>query len=201
VAESQKQRISASGFAPDRFDQPRRSNRVGAHRITGRVRRTWRYVAVGAIATVLLIAAGIFWANSIGGGGASDTSSQGQTEEQGQATPQLDPTATIAVLNGTLTPNLAAGVDQVITANSWGVIALSDDAAQRDVSISAVFYASPEDEAAAAGLAAELGGVSTYQSDSYSEYGVRLVVLLGADYAGPGQDEAAAITERLSGDS
>ena len=37
--------------------------------------------------------------------------------------------------------------------------------------------------------AKELGGVSTFQSSDYDEYGARLIVLLGADYAGPGSDQ------------
>jgi hypothetical protein len=201
MARSRGQRSSSSSLPRDRFDEPQRTGRVGAHRIAGRARRAWRYVVAGAIATVLLVTAGILWANSIGGGGANDSLAQGPAQTQERVKPELDPTATIAVLNGTPTPNLAAGVDQVITANGWGIIAFSDDASQRDVPISAVFYASPEDEIAAAGLAAELGGVSTYQSDGYGEYGVRLVVLLGADYAGPGQAEAAALTESLGGAS
>ena len=38
-------------------------------------------------------------------------------------------------------------------------------------------------------LAKELGGVSTFQGSDYDEYGARLIVLLGADYAGPGSDQ------------
>lgn len=197
MAREQGERRSDMDLPRDRFDVPRQAGRVGAHRIAGRARRGWRYVLVGAIATVVLVTAGILWANSIGGG-SNDPVAQGPAQPQEQrVTPELDPTASVAVLNGTPTPNLAAGVDQVITSNGWGVIAFSDDAVSRDVQISAVFYAVPEDEAAAAGLAAQLGGVSTYQSDGYGEYGVRLVVLLGADYGGPGKDEAAAITATL----
>lgn len=197
MAREQGERLSDTDLPRDRFDVPRQAGRVGAHRIAGRARRGWRYVLVGAIATVVLVTAGILWANSIGGG-SNDPVAQGPAQPQEQrVTPELDPTASVAVLNGTPTPNLAAGVDQVITSNGWGVIAFSDDAVSRDVQISAVFYAVPEDEAAAAGLAAQLGGVSTYQSDGYGEYGVRLVVLLGADYGGPGKDEAAAITATL----
>ncbi len=199
MAREQGERRSATDLPRDRFDVPRQSGRVGVHRIAGRVRRGWRYVLAGAIATAVLLAGGIVWANSVGGG-TNEPVAQGPAQPQdSRVTPELDPSASVAVLNGTPTPNLAAGVDQVITQNGWGAIAFSDDAASRDVQISAVFYAVPEDEAAAAGLAAQLGGVSTYQSDGYGEYGVRLVVLLGADYGGPGKDEAAAITAALAG--
>ena len=76
-----------------------------------------------------------------------------------------------------------------ITQNGWGQILFSAPAASSDVKISAVFYSTPEDEAAALGLAKELGGVSTFQSSDYDEYGARLIVLLGVDYAGPGSDQ------------
>jgi len=200
MAREQGERRSATDLPRDRFDVPRQAGRVGAHRIAGRARRSWRYVLVGAVATVVLVTAGILWANSIGGSSGPVAQGPAQPQEQ-RVTPELDPTASVAVLNGTPTPNLAAGVDQVITGNGWGLIAFSGDAASRDVQISAVFYAVPEDEAAAEGLAAQLGGVSTYQSDGYGEYGVRLIVLLGADYGGPGKDEAAAITATLGDES
>lgn len=183
--------------AADRFDEVPRSDRVGAHRITGRVRRFWRYALVALVACAVLVTAGILWVNSVGGGSSLPTE-QPAAPPQAQIQPQLDPEATVAVLNGTVTPNLAAGVDEVITGNSWGQIIFSGEAAASDVEISAVFYADPADEAAALALAAELGGVSIYESQNYLEYGVRLVVLLGADYAGPGAEEAAAITERAA---
>lgn len=200
----QQRTVTPTGSKPrqyptDRFDAVPRSDRVGAHRLTGRVRRFWRYALVAVIATAVLVTAGIFWVNSIGG--SSGLSTEQRTAPQAEQTkPVLDPEATVAVLNGTEVPNLAAGVDEVITRNSWGQIIFSGEAAAKDVEISAVFYADPADEAAAMALAAELGGVSTYESQSYLEYGVRLVVLLGSDYAGPGEEEAAAITARADGE-
>lgn len=196
MARKQSDRASSNALPQDRFDALPKTNRVGAHRITARMNRFWRYFLVGVLATAVLVTAGIIGLNAVDGA----TTTTGEVAEQPQSEqvkPELDPTATIAVLNGTPTPNLAAGVDQVISQNGWGVITFSEDAASRDVQISAVFYAVPEDEPAAAALAAELGGVSTYASQDYTAYEVRLVVLLGADYAGPGGDEAAAITAQL----
>lgn len=195
------ERSSTSGYPRDRFDALPQTSRVGAHRLTGRVRRAWRYVLAGAIATVVLVGAGVFYINSLGGGSQMQLPLGPPIPQEDRIIPQLDPTATIAVLNGTPTPNLAAGVDSVVTANQWGQIAFSDDADSRDVAISAVFYADEADLPAAEGLAQKLGGVSTYQSDGYTQYGVRLVVLLGVDYAGPGYDEAAALTEQLNGEA
>lgn len=196
----QEQGTSSLQPGGDRFDRLPKNPRVGAHRISGRVRRFWRYFLVALIAIALLVTAGIIGVNSIGSGtgsnGASGSNGETAAPQPAQTQPELDPTATVVVLNGTTTPNLAAGVDEVITRNGWGQIMFSDNAVSSDVEISAVFYASEADEAAALGLAAELGGVSIYESQNYTEYGARLVVLLGADYAGPGAEEAAAITAR-----
>lgn len=199
MAREQEAKASPRALPQDRFDELPKGRRVGAHRIAGRVRRFWRYLVAGIVATAVIVTIGIIGVNSIGGTSDPMPNAPQQTQDD-RVTPELDPTATVAVLNGTPTPNLAAGVDQVITANGWGQITFSGDAASREVQISAVFYLAAEDETAAAGLAAELGGVSTYQSSDYADYGVRLVVLLGADYAGPGEEEAAAITVRLGGE-
>lgn len=201
MAREHGDQASSQALPLDRFDALPKTHRVGAHRIAGRARRFWRYLLAGVIATAVLVTVGIIGVNSIGGGSNAPVGETAEQPQQPQVKPELDPTATIAVLNGTATPNLAAGVDQVISQNGWGIISFSEDAASNEVQISAVFYAVPEDEAAAAALAAELGGVSTYQSQDYTDFGVRLVVLLGADYAGPGADEAAAITARLGAGS
>lgn len=182
----------------DRFDRLPPTRRVGAHRFAARPHRFWLYLVVGVLGVVLLSAVGIFAVQGFGGSlGTFSSEGSGPAAAPAQVQGEIDPTATIAILNGTETPNLQAGLEQIVTENAWGQIAFAEYAAARDVQISAVFYSAPEDEAAAAGLAQELGGVSYYQSNDYDDYGVRLVVLLGADYAGPGFDEAARITARM----
>ncbi|WP_244301153.1 LytR C-terminal domain-containing protein [Leucobacter insecticola] len=107
-------------------------------------------------------------------------------EPQPKADAVIDPNATVVVLNGTSTPNLAESVSGLITDRQWGQIVYSGSASETDVELSAVFYMDPADEAAAEALATKLGGISSYQTDRYVDYGVRLVVLIGANYAGPG---------------
>ncbi|NLA66102.1 MAG: hypothetical protein GX862_09335 [Leucobacter sp.] len=179
--------------AVDRFDSVVRSGRVGAHRIVGRPRRFLAYLLSALIGVALLTGVGILVVQTTG----ADVSSWLDEEEEIEApAPEptveavLDPTAEVVVLNGTAMPGFAAIVDSIITQNQLGQILFSGDAAATDVEISAVFYGSVADEAAALGLAKELGGVSTYQSYEYlQEYGARLVVLIGADYGGPGSDQ------------
>lgn len=184
-------------YPEDRFDRVARTGRVGAHRFAARPRNFWQYLLVSVLAFALLTTAGVFWVHSMGGSGIPITEQlrgeEPEPEEAGPA-PEIDSEAGIVVLNGTETPNLAAGLEQVIVENEWGEILFTSDAAENDVPISAVFYTDEDDEAAALGLAAELGGLSTYVSTDYEEYGARLVVLIGADYAGPGQEEAERLT-------
>ncbi|WP_240423397.1 LytR C-terminal domain-containing protein [Leucobacter sp. wl10] len=180
----------------DRFDLVRRSGRVGAHRITARPRYVWQYLVAALLGFALLTTLGIIAVQNIGGSGSLPGArpTTGSTPSQ-TAQAKLNPDATVAVLNGTETPNLAAAVDQIITAKQWGQIRFSGAAAASDVTISAVFYTDPADASAAAGLAAELGGLSTYVTEDYASYEVQLVVLLGSDYAGPGLKEAQQITD------
>ncbi len=176
----------------DRFDDAAKSGRVGAHRVIGKPRRFWIYLVSALVATALLTGAGVIALQVTGANlqsmGGSDTQTE-PTKKPVTVKPALDPTAPVVVLNGTGMDGFESIVDGAITQNGWGQILFSAPAASSDVQISAVFYSAPEDEAAALGLAKELGGVSTFQSSDYDEYGARLIVLLGADYAGPGSDQ------------
>lgn len=173
----------------DRFDGVTRSGRVGAHRIVGRPRRFWAYLLCAVLGTALLTGAGIFAVQFSGTNVTNWWAEEDQPPPPPAIKPEINPEAEVVVLNGTSMPGFGAVVDGIITENQWGTILFSTEAAASDVEISAVFYASVADEAAALGLANELGGVSIYQSYEYSqEYGARLVVLIGSDYAGPGSD-------------
>ncbi|MGW9019914.1 LytR C-terminal domain-containing protein [Leucobacter chromiiresistens] len=192
-----KHSAARQSYPEDRFDRLQQSGRVGAHRVTARPRYIWQYLIAGLLGFAVLTTIGILVVQNTGGSGKLPLTSSGTSSGSAQpsVTAELDPEATIAILNGTPTENLAAALDQIVTSEEWGKIQFSGSAATTDVDISAVFYSNPDDEAAAAGLAEKLGGVSTYTSDEYAEYDVRLVVLLGADYSGPGLEEAAQMTE------
>ncbi|MFV0435553.1 MAG: LytR C-terminal domain-containing protein [Leucobacter sp.] len=191
-------RGAAEEYPEDRFDRLPPSNRVGAHRVTAQPRALWPYLIGGLVAFVLLTGIGIFAVHSIGqsgklplrNGGASTAAPAQQVQ------PELDPKATVAVLNGSTAPDLSAGLEQVITKNKWGTVVLSDSAETSDVTISAVFYSDEADAPAAAGLAAELGGLSTYTTEDYPEIEAQLIVLIGSDYAGPGIEEAEKIAAK-----
>lgn len=182
---------SLTGSSGDRFDSVVRSRRVGAHRIVARPRRLWFYLLAGFVAVVLLTGGGMVAVHFMGASVTNLWEEEVPPPPPAPVVkPELDPTAEVVVLNGTSMPGFGAIIDAIITENEWGQILFSTEAASNTVEISAVFYASVADEAAALGLAKELGGVSVYQSYEYSQqYGARLVVLLGADYGGPGSDQ------------
>lgn len=182
-------------YPEDRFDRAERTGRVGAHRVTARPRYVWQFLIAGLLGFALLTTVGILLVQNIGATGKLPSLDRTPTAVAPAPTvAKLDPEATVAVLNGSQTANLAASLDKIITDEQWGQILFSGSAASQDVQISAVFYSDEADAEAAEGLAAKLGGLSTYTTQDYAEYGAKLVVLLGSDYAGPGLEEAAAMT-------
>ncbi len=176
----------------DRFDRVQHTRRAGAHRLTARPRTFWTYAVAALVGTAVCATAGIFALQAASSTGEVRLPT-GKTTTTAAEAAKLDPKATVAVINGTSTEELAGGVDSVITKEKWGQVGFSGDAAKRDVKISAIFYSADADRPAAEGLAKKLGGLSSYKSSSYDSYQVKLVVLLGADYAGPGKAEAAKI--------
>lgn len=187
-------------YPEDRFDRVERSGRVGAHRVTARPRYVWHFLIAGLLGFALLTTIGVLAVHNIGATGKLPRlDNEPKVTAPSQQEPKLDPEATVAVLNGSETPNLAAALDKLITDEQWGQILFSGSAASQDVKISAVFYSDEADAEAAAGLAAKLGGLSTYTTQEYADYGAQLIVLLGSDYGGPGLEEAAALP--ASGDT
>ena len=175
----------------DRFDGLARSGRVGAHRIVGRPRRFWIYTVAALLGFALLTGLGIAMIHVTGANLDSLTSEEpAPTKAPPKVAPELDPEAGVAVINGTSSPGFGAVVDGLITENGWGKILFSTEGETSDVQNSAIFYANREDEAAALGLAEELGGIAVFQNDGYfQQFGAKLTVLLGADYSGPGSDQ------------
>ncbi|GAA1317051.1 hypothetical protein GCM10020360_21330 [Nonlabens tegetincola] len=182
-------RAATTDYPKDRFDDISNDRAVGSHRVTAQPRVTWHFVVGGLIGAALLTTIGIVGVTLAGSSGKLPLMPETETAEApAKVKPALDPEATVAVLDGTESQgDVASGVAAAITEQGWGVIALAGPAASADIEISAVFYADAADEAAALGLAKELGGVSTYLATEYADSGARLTVLIGTDYAGPGK--------------
>lgn len=177
----------------DRFDDATSRGRVGAHRIIGKPRRFWVYLVGALVGIVVLTGAGVT-AVVLTDGNFERLFSTQQVPDAPTPVPKpevvaaLDPAAPLAVLNGTSTPGFGFVVDSVITENQWGNILFTIDAEADDVETTTVYYVSVADKAAALGLAEQLGGAQVQLAREYSVYGARLVVVLGADYAGPGSE-------------
>lgn len=176
-----------TSYPRDRFDDvPRQAARVGAHR--AEQPRTPRGVVLlwAALATALLTVAGII--------GFLVMSQRTEMTEPPAAEPTVAPvvdtTYTILVLNGTSTAGIAEEVAGELVAAGWTEdMVLPSESSATDFPATTVYYASPEEEAAALGVADAIGGARTEQSDQYSTPGTatkELTVVVGLDRVSAG---------------
>jgi hypothetical protein len=190
-------------FPEDSFDRlpASASGRVGAHRGPAPRGRGWRVLAWAALATVLLVGAGITHLavidnrNQFTDAQNGSTSSASPTETAAPAPvvePVTDPTKSVTILNGTDLAGLATRVGDAATTAGW-TIGSRANASSTDFPTTTVYYADPANEAAALGLAQLLGGVPTELNTSFP--GADLTAVLGTDYAGPGLTEEAPVEE------
>lgn len=177
----------------DRFDDiPDDLPRVGAHRAPAEPARRWIAVAWAALATVLLVAGGLFALSLLNpdldlrvpGSDSAAPDPVDPAPEQPAVEPLLDPTVPITVLNGTATQGLASQVGDSLVAQGWeGAstdVGSRAQAAVNDVALTQVFYNDPVNEAAARMLIQHLGVGELRLSNDYPAS--PLVVLIGADY-------------------
>lgn len=172
----------------DRFEAPSKQRRVGAHRVVGKPKRFWIYLVSALAGIVVLTGAGII-ALQLSNAATDARNSEEMSKAPERVNPELDPEAAVVVLNGTSMPGFGAIVDGLITENGWGQILFSAEAAVNDIEKTTLYYSSVSDEAMALGLAEQLGISAIAQSYEYADYGAQLIVVLGADYTGPGSDQ------------
>lgn len=181
-------------YPPDRFDElPRDLQRVGAHRAPGRAHH--RLVAFGwsALATGLLVGAGVLglaaFTDSINidlpfESGVAEAPSDPPVET---VAPLLDAAVAITVLNGTTTNGLANQVGDYLVEQGWGGAAdgIGSRASATDQAVPAtiVYYGDPANEAAARALVETLGIGTVSLSDTYPTSPITVVI--GADYTPP----------------
>jgi hypothetical protein len=182
-------------FAQDSFDRlPAHVERVGAHRGPKARGRGWIVFAWAALATVLLVGAGVTYLavvnNNIqfhdvfAGGSSSATPTPTPTPTPTvSVAPTTDASLSVTILNGTDNAGLAGRVGDAATAAGWNVGAPANSSTT-DFATTTVYYSAAADEGAALGLAQLLGNAHTEQSDAFP--GADLTVVLGVDYAGPG---------------
>lgn len=182
----------------DRFDEiPEDLQRVGAHRAPAQRGRGWIGFAWAALATVVLMAAGLFGLSLLnpdleiripGVDTGTSTAAPGETEAPVEETePVLDPAISISVLNGTATTGLATQVGDLLVSQGWEGAALGvgsrANAASSDVATTIVFYSDPVNEGAARMIVQNLGVGEIRLSNDYPASPI--TVLIGADYVPP----------------
>jgi LytR cell envelope-related transcriptional attenuator len=175
----------AQKFPRDRFDSiPHGIERVGAHRAPARRGAGWIAFGWAALATVILVAVGI--------GGVmilndrldfGEPTAPPETEAPvATAPPTIAPDIPVTVLNGTTTSGLAASTGETLTANGIPV-GTTANASTDDITETVVYYATPDLEGAARGVAQVLPVADVRLSEEFAEIGTPLVVVLGSDYA------------------
>ena len=188
--------------ARDRFDDiPADLVRVGAHRAPPKRGRGWVRFAWFALATGLLIVAGLYGLSRINpaisfelpviaGGGGNPTSTPSTApvvppmtvDEWTAADPAIP--LTISVLNGSATDDAQTEAALQIGGAGWPTPD-AQNASARDRTTTVIYYHTAEYEGIAKSLAAVLGTdpVNIQLSDFY--LGAPVTIVLGADYTPP----------------
>lgn len=171
-------------FPRDRFDElPTDLARVGAHRAPARRGRVLVAFAWAALATGLLVGAGVVGLRVIDSRNATGVAPVGPTSSAPSVAATVDPKEPVVLLNATETNGLAATAAAAAKADSWTVQSTAN-ASSTNVTTTVVYYAKSGQAGAAKGLAATLGTTHTQQSQQFAAGGTdRLTVVLGADYA------------------
>ena len=186
----------AHNFAKDRFDEiPGDLKRVGAHRAPVAPGRGWFLFLWAALATLVLVAAGIIGLTLLGDRVAfvenpTPVATSPQATETPTAVATIDPDSMVTVLNGTATRGLATDAIEKLNAAGWTQSITPGNASVKDVTTTTVYYEDPSQEGAARGLAEALGVGSIQLSTQFQipvEEGeeplLQLTAILGADYA------------------
>lgn len=173
----------------DRFDtlpEPAEggARRVGAHRAEQPRMRRGRIFLWALVATVVLVALGILGTLWVTGRFAAAPPAAVMPTQGPTATPVVDPTYTVLVLNASTDDTLGASVSADVVAAGWSADDVTaGDAGSHDFPTTTVFYAAEDDEGAARGLAQSIGGAEVEFSEAYQDGDElkQLVIVIGMD--------------------
>lgn len=156
-------------FPKDRFDDlPAEIGRVGAHRAENPRMRGWLVLLWAVIATIVLIAVGIFGTLLASGRIELFPTPEPTVTPAPVITPVVDPTIGVLILNATPEQGLATQMKDVVVAAGWAEDNVNaGEAGSTDFEKTTIYYLAAEDEAAALGLAEVIGGAEVQQSDVY----------------------------------
>ena len=188
--------MPTSRYPQDRFDDLQDTDRVGAHRAENPRMRGWVVLLWAALATVVLIAAGIFGTLIASGRIELAPTPTPTVSAAPEVTPVKDTTYQVQILNATPEQGLATQLKDVVVQAGWAEDAvIAGEAGSQDFPTTTVFYSAAADEAAAKGLAEAIGGAATEQSDAYvapSPDVKQLTIVVGLDRTAAGQSPTPA---------
>lgn len=172
----------------DRFDDlPVNSSRIGAHRAENPRMRGGVVLLWSAVATVALVAIGIFGTLIATGRITVFPTPSATAAVAPPAEAVVDTTYKVTVLNATPQAGLGTQLGDAIVAAGWATADVTaGEAGSDDFATTTVFYADPADEGAARGLAQVIGGAEVVQTNAYADLlgngsTKQLVVVIGLD--------------------
>jgi hypothetical protein len=148
--------------------------------------RGWLVFFWAALATVVLVALGIFGTLLVTGRVVLFPTPEPTVAPLPIVTPVIDTTYEVLVLNATPEAGLATQVKDTVVAAGWTEdTVLASEAGTTDFPETTIYYYLPTDEAAAAGLAGVIGGAQLEQSDVYQPAddpaAKQLTIVIGLD--------------------
>ena len=179
-------------YPRDQFDAvPDDLLRVGAHRAPKAKGHGWIAFAWAALATGVLVAAGLYVISlsdiaTLPGSTATGVASSSGTPT---ADPVTDPSQiaerniTITVLNGTTVAGLEGTAASMLTERSW-VVGAQATASATDIEATTIYYSDAANEDVARGIALALGVGDIRLSDAFP--GAPVTIVLGTDYSPTG---------------
>jgi hypothetical protein len=185
-----------ASYPKDRFDTvPDDLLRVGAHRAPRKKGRGWVTFAWAAVATLVLVLAGVVGLTIIDSQTnlalpSSSTTTSASTSASTSATtsatptptvvkPVLDSTISITILNGTTTSGLSNQVGNTLVAKGWTGVGTRANADQHNVATTFVYYKEAAQEAAALAVVRDLGFGQARLSKAFD---APITVVIGADH-------------------
>ena len=147
--------------------------------------RGWVVLLWAVLATIVLIAVGIFGTLIASGRITLVPEPVPVVTPEETVAPVVDFSYSVVILNATPEDGLATQMKDVVVAAGWPIDnVLASEAGSDDFPETTVYYLTPEDEAAAAGLAGVIGGAKIAQSDVYQPAdpeSKQLTIVIGLD--------------------
>lgn len=148
--------------------------------------RGWVVFFWAALATIVLVALGIFGTLLVSGRVVLFPTPEPTVAPLPVVTPIVDTTYEVLVLNATPEAGLATQMKDTVVAAGWAEdTVLASEAGTTDFAETTIYYYLPTDEAAAAGLAEVIGGAKLEQSDVYqpadNPEAKQLAIVIGLD--------------------